>query len=204
MKYHHLDSDEREQIAHLKMKGMSRRAMARLPGRSPLTISRELSRNRYPTDGRDKVFHAGSMARGRRRRARQGSRFDRAQWLEVEALLRRDYSLEQVSGWLARHGPFNISHETVYRHVWADKAAGGTLYQHFRAARKRRRKGNGRHDSRGRLAGKAMIEERPPEAENRTEIGHWEVDTVHGSYKGSLAPHSLLGTRNQREHQGPD
>lgn len=187
MSYRHLNDDERELIAHMKMNGMSKRAMARKLGRSPSTISRELARNRYPNDGSYKVVHAGSMARGRRRRARQGSRFERDQWQEVEALLRLDYSPEQISGWLARHGPFNISHETIYRYVWADKSAGGTLHQHLRGSRKQRRKGYGRKDSRGRLAGKAMIEERPPEAENRTETGHWEVDTVHGSRKGSIA-----------------
>lgn len=32
-----------------------------------------------------------------------------------------------------------------------------------------------------------MIEEKPEEAENRTEIGHWEVDTVHGEEKRSIA-----------------
>lgn len=187
MKYRHLDDEEREQIAHMKMNGKSQRSIARKLGRSPSTISRELGRNRYPTDGSYKVVHAGSMARGRRRRARQGSRFEPIQWLEVESLLRQDYSPEQVSGWLGRHGNFNISHETVYRYVWVDKKAGGDLYQHLRGSRKQRRKGYGQYDSRGRLAGKAMIEERPPEAENRTEIGHWEVDTVHGKGKGSIA-----------------
>src|SRR5437773_1228218 len=32
-----------------------------------------------------------------------------------------------------------LSHETIYRYVWADKRAGGTLYQHLRGARKPRR-----------------------------------------------------------------
>ena len=187
MTYRHLNDDEREQIAHMKMNGKSQRAMARKLGSAPSTISREQARNRYPTDGSYKVVHAGSMARGRRRRPRQGSRFEQIHWLEVEALLRQDYSPEQVSGWLRRHGNFNISHETIYRYVWEDKEAGGTLSQHLRGARKQRRKGYGRYDSRGRLAGKAMIEERPPEAENRTEIGHWEVDTVHGKGKASIA-----------------
>lgn len=76
MKYRQLNDDEREQIAHMKMNGKSFRAMARKLGRAPSTISRELARNRYPTDGSYKVLHAGSMARGRRRRARQGSRFE--------------------------------------------------------------------------------------------------------------------------------
>ena len=57
------------------------------------------------------------MVRGRRRRSCQASRFERSQWLEVEALLQLDYSAEQVSGWLGRHGPFRASHETIYRYI---------------------------------------------------------------------------------------
>jgi IS30 family transposase len=68
-----------------------------------------------------------------------------------------------------------------------DKQAGGTLYRHLRGARKQRRKGYGNYDSRGRLAGKRRIEDRPAEAEGRTEIWHWEVDTVHGQGRGSIA-----------------
>ena len=49
--------------------------IARRLGRSCSTISRELKRNRYPTDGRYRAYHAARMARGRRSRARSGSRF---------------------------------------------------------------------------------------------------------------------------------
>lgn len=31
-----------------------------------------------------------------------------------------------------------------------------------------------------------MIEERPKEADERSEIGHWEVDTVHGKGRSSI------------------
>ena len=163
------------------------REIGRRLGRSASTISREIARNRYPTDGSYKSWHAQRMYQGRRRRARQGSRIEDLEWMEVEALIRQDYSPEQVSGRLRLEGGLRISHETIYRHIWRDKQAGGTLYQHLRGARKRRRKGYGNYDSRGRLAGKRRIEDRPAEAEGRTEIGHWEVDTVHGKGRGSIA-----------------
>lgn len=187
MSYHHLNDEERSQIAWMKASGCSRREIARRLGRAASTISRELRRNRYPTDGCYRAYHAGPMYRGRRRRARQGSRFELLEWLEVEALLRQDYSPEQVSGRLKLTGGPSISHETIYRRIWADKHQGGTLYQHLRGTRKQRRKGYGNYDSRGRLAGKRRIEDRPAEAEGRTEIGHWEVDTVHGRGRGSIA-----------------
>ena len=50
----------------------------------------------------------------------------------------------------------------------------------MRGARKKRRKRYGAYDSRGRLAGKRPIGERPRQAEDRETTGHWEIDTVHG------------------------
>jgi IS30 family transposase len=72
----------------------------------------------------------------------------------------------------------SISHETIYRYVWRDKGRRGMLYTHPRGARKRRRKRYGSYDSRGRLAGKRMISERPVEVEVRDRVGHWEANTV--------------------------
>ena len=40
---------------------------------------------------------------------------------------------------------------------------------------------NGAYDSRGWLAGKRLIGERPAEVETRSHVGHWEADTVAGS-----------------------
>lgn len=92
-------------------------------------------------------------------------------------------SPEQVSGYLKSKGHLSISHETIYRHIWQDKAAGGNLHTHLRRACKRRRKRYGAYDSRGCLAGKRPIDQRPETVNDRTEFGHWEIDLMHG--KGS-------------------
>lgn len=79
---------------------------------------------------------------------------------------------------------FSISHETIYRHVWRDLRQGGTLHLHLRCARKQCRKRYGRYDSRGRLAGKRRIGERPVPVEKRQRIGPWEIDTMMGQSLG--------------------
>ena len=53
--------------------------------------------------------------------------------------------------------------------------------RHLRGSPKQRRKRYGRYDSRGRLAGKRPISERPATAQNRSQVGHLEGDTVIGS-----------------------
>lgn len=101
----------------------------------------------------------------------------------MNALIRKQWSPQQVSGYLRHKRLLRISHETIYRHIWDDKACGGSLYMHLRGARKNCRKRYGRNDSRGRLAGKRHISERPASVQGRRQIGHWEIDTVVG--KGS-------------------
>jgi IS30 family transposase len=101
-------------------------------------------------------------------------------WALVLKLLREKWSPEQIAGWLARHGRLRISHETIYRFIWRNKKRGGSHYTHLRHAGKKRRKRYGSYDSRGRLAGKRRIAERPAAVEAREDVGHWEIDTVLG------------------------
>ena len=52
--------------------------------------------------------------------------------------------------------------------------------------RKYRKRGN-QKDSRGILTGRVGIEKRPKEAEERSEFGHLEVDTIIGkNHKGAI------------------
>jgi IS30 family transposase len=168
-------------LAALRRQGLNQSEIARALGRHRSTVCRELLRNSTKADGRYRAFTAQERTNGRRSRSRRNRRFTAADFALVDELLRRQWSPEQVAGHLSRTGQLLISHETIYRHVWRDKRAGGALYTHLRGARKRRRKRYGAYDSRGRLAGKRMISERPPEVETRDRTGHWEADTVAGS-----------------------
>lgn len=141
-----------------------------------------------------------------------GSQFDGRAWKRVEGLLREDWSPEQVSGYLKKEEELSISHETIYRHIWKDKYYGGILHEHLRGAGKQRRKRYGAYDSRGRLAGKRMIEQRPSGAENRSRLGHWEIDTVMGrsreciltmvERKSGYVEIGMLGDRTVEETNG--
>ena len=168
---------ERYAISILKQRGLSIRA-----------IARELSRNRRPSGRYDPgVAHSYSVAR--RRRSRRNTHFSADEWVLVEHLVSLDWSPEQVSGWLRLHGILSISHETIYLRVWHDKQRGGELWRHLRQATKKRRKRYRSYDSRGRLAGKRHISERPPEVEGRQTTGHWEIDSIMGDDHGR---HSAL------------
>ncbi|MGH8630461.1 MAG: IS30 family transposase [Burkholderiales bacterium] len=192
MLYRQITFAERYTLGLLRQRGLSPAAIARVLGRHRSTIGRELHRNRAHSDGTYRPPLADWYARGRRSRARRNRQFTIATWTRIQTLLREDWSPEQVAGWLRRHRELAISHETIYRYVWADKRAGGTLYQHLRGARKQRRKRYSRYDSRGRLAGKRAITERPGAIEARQELGHWEADTMLGASQAGPCVLSLV------------
>jgi transposase, IS30 family len=194
MSYHQITSGERYRLSALRAQGLSNPQIARAMGRHRSTIWREVRRNAHPTDGRYKVEKANQRANGRRRRSRSHPRFSPQQLSQVWLLIQCKLSPEQVSGYLCRMGRLHISHETIYRHIWHDKRHGGGLHRHLRCAIKRRRKRYGAYDSRGRLANKRMIQERPASVEDRRQPGHWEIDTVMG--KGSR--HCILTVVERR------
>jgi IS30 family transposase len=183
MTYHQITSEERYILAALRKQGFNQSEIARDLGRHRSTICRELKRNSASFDGCYRPSKAIERTAGRRSRSRRNQRFTRENLQHVESLLRQRWSPEQISGRLRAQGALLISHETIYRHVWRDRYLGGSLHTYLRGARKQRRKRYGAYDSRGRLAGKRHISERPAAAEQRSEIGHWEIDTVIG--KGS-------------------
>ena len=180
MTYHHLTAEERILIAAFRSQGWSNPQIARELGRDRTTIWREKQRNASSYDGGYRSARAHEKTLARRKRSRRNSHFERAEMEQVETLLLEKWSPEQISGHLRRTGELKISHETIYRHVWRDLARGGSLHTHLRQALKQRRKRYGRYDSRGRLAGKRMIQERPAAVESRRQTGHWEIDTVMG------------------------
>ena len=184
MNYRQLNAEERSVLAALRRLGLSQAEIARQLGRHRSTVGRELRRNAAPYDGWYRARRAHQRAHARRYRSRRNSQFGPAQWARVEALLAEEWSPEQVAGYLGRRGELAISHETIYRHVWRDRKTGGTLHAHLRGARKNCRKRDGRYDSRGRLAGKRMIGERPAVVARRRQLGHWEIDTMMGESLG--------------------
>jgi len=178
--YHQLSQQERYTITALLISRRTDAEIARQLGRSPSTISRELSRNRSTHDGEYRAEVANSYAVARRRRERRGFRHTAEEWQCVLELLKAKWSPQQISATLKLHGAFRISHETIYQYVWSDRWAKGSVYRNLRIMPKLRRKRRNSKDSRGILPGKRHISQRPAAVETRQEFGHWEGDTVVG------------------------
>ena len=174
MNYAHLGQEERYQIQWLRKGGWSLEAIGSELHRAPSTISRELRRNAPKGDGYDHRA-AQRQAAQRRHAASTLPRIDAARWTTVEARLREDWSPEQIAG----TDEVVISVERIYQHIAADRQRGGTLWQHLRRHKRRRRHRCGTPRERQRFGGR-RIHERPAIVERRDRVGDFEGDTIVG------------------------
>jgi transposase, IS30 family len=104
-----------------------------------------------------------------------------ALWPNVERLLLEKLSPEQVGCRLLAEGRASLSHETIYKYIYSDKANGGTLVSHLRCQKERRKRYGSGKDRRGQLQNRVGIEHRPAIVDTRSRIGDWEGDTVVGA-----------------------
>ena len=189
-----LSLSEREEISRWLSMRCSLRSIARHLGRSPSTVSREVQRN----GGTDRYRAAGSdQAAWDRARRPKLCKLACCPFLRrtVSTLLRRQWSPEQVAGWLKRTYPDDtsrqVSHETIYRSLFiqARGALKKELVAHLRRTRVMRRS---RHhtmktDKHGRITNTVSISERPAGVEDRAVPGHWEGDLLFGSKNSQIA-----------------
>jgi IS30 family transposase len=185
---------EREEISRGLAAHQSARSMARLLGRSPSTVSRELSRNGGYDGYRAALADDKAWVRAlrpKRCKLATNSRLRQA----VTSKLRLNWAPEQVAGWLKRAHPedesYRVSHETIYRSLFvqARGALKKELLGHLRSKRTiRRSKQAGLNgDGRGHIKDLVSIRERPAAVEDRAVPGHWEGDLLAGSENSYIA-----------------
>jgi len=179
LKYSQLTEGERYTILMLRVQNFPASVIATILDRHRSTIYRELNRN-SSNDGRYRVDKASSRTGGRRSRSRRNQQFGDWAFALLKRLLAEKWSPEQISLRLRKEKVLSISYDTIYRYIRKDKQSGGELYKYLRHGQKQLRKGYGHADSRGVLRDKRAISERPTGAENRSRLGHWEIDTVMG------------------------
>lgn len=202
--YSRLSDDEREEISRGLAMGETRVGIARRLGRDPVTISREINRNRSASGYR--AFSAGRRAKGAASSRRGGMRRlvqDGRLRAYVLAGLRKHWSPREIVKRMEMQYPqderMRISHEAIYQYIYILPRGSlkKELIMALRQERKYRRKKGGRkgkaEENRGKIADMLSIEERPKEVEDRIIPGHWEGDLIMGKHK-----RTALGTLVER------
>ena len=189
-----LTLSEREEISRGIAGQQSARSMARLLGRSPSTVSRELSRNGGYDRYRAALADDKAWVRSRRPKRCKLANNPRLRRV-VASKLRLNWAPEQIAGWLKIANPKDecnrVSHETIYRSLFvqARGALKKELLGHLRSRRTiRRSKQAGLNgDGRGQIKDLVSIRERPAAVEDRAVPGHWEGDLLAGSKNSYIA-----------------
>jgi len=179
-RYTHLNQEKRNTLQRMRLQGETLTDIAKAIGVHKSTVSREIHRNMH-FNGNKRYYtpsKAQEKANGRIHKPRRPSPITEQDWAVVDHYIREDYSPEQIAHAVQLPSRQSVSHETIYKHIYANKKAGGHLHQHLRHRTRKRRKRYRSRDSRGRLQGKRLITDRPEHINQRTTIGHWEVDTV--------------------------
>jgi IS30 family transposase len=191
MSYTQPSASERNQVYELRTTtALSMRAIARQLGRDQSTVSRELARNRRE-DGHYLPDSAQQKMQVRRQQSKTAfSCVSEICIFEIKERLKQYHSPEQIAGRLKRERGARISHETIYQMIYADHEGLKVYQRYLRQGRGKRRRRGGCNSTRGKIPGRVGIEHRPAIADAKTEIGHWESDTmIGGNHQGVIVTH---------------
>ena len=189
-----LDLSERELISRGIAADRSIRQIAADIGRAPSTVSREIARHGGRSRYRASEADTRAWESSRRPKPCRLASRPRLRW-EVARKLKRNWSPEQISGWLKGTFPddkdMHLSHETIYRSLFiqARGVLKKELIEHLREVRTMRRaRSRGAYiENRGKIADAVSIRQRPAEVEDRAVPGHWEGDLLSGSNNTHIA-----------------
>jgi IS30 family transposase len=197
----HLAEADRIHIADRLREKASLRTIAAELGRSPSTISREVRRNRHPTNGQYRPHAAQARADARRPRPKPGKIGQSPELRDfIQRHLELRWSPEQICQALrarfADRPEMHVVHETIYQALYVQGR--GELRRELTRALRTGRTMRRPHRQSARRQPRmsrdmVMISERPAEVADRAVPGHWEGDLIIGK-----AHKSAIGTLVER------
>lgn len=196
-KFNHLRPEQRYQIEALLETGTSQSEIANILGVHKSTVSRELKRNKVPK-GPFSKYYSGRVAHnryvGRQRLKPKMIRFTEEMKQQARIWLKDDkLSPELICAQWRKKGQPSVSHESIYKWIWAAKKSrhrdlvqDRDLYRNLRHGKRRRKRGNYKH-TRGNIKHRTPIDQRPGLVDLRERLGDVEVDLMMGKdHKSAL------------------
>jgi IS30 family transposase len=182
-----LTQDDRIAIADGLHAGRDAKVIAAGIGKSFQTVYREITRNSKP-DGTYQPWFAHNQALQRRKRPKQ-TKIDKSPALRkvVRAKLKRKWSPQQISRFLARshhaRPQMRVCPETIYRALFAGQL--GRKDGMLRTGRSRRKPHRRGAAVPNKIKNMKLLDQRPLEVRDRAVPGHWEGDLIIGRQMGS-------------------
>ena len=172
--------EERVRIEAMAQAGVGAAEAARRLGRHPVTVQRELGRNKGPGGYGAEAAQAGSCARAARPKAPELARDAELAAAVCERLAQR-WPPPPISADLGALG-LRVCAETIYRACYDRTGRRGLAERSWthlpRQHRRRKPRGRTEQAKRSALGEFRPLAERPAEADTRAEPGHWEGDLI--------------------------
>ncbi len=188
--YTHLNAEERLLIQRMRKMRKSQREIAELLGRNPSTISREIRRN-IQNGARSYCGRWGQILSDKRKSYQylRGRKIHGELEDKICEKLMLYWSPKQISGWLKKEEGLEISHESIYRYIYANSERHEQFKPFLRQGRKLRRKRYGSGQRHSPIPNRIPIENRPAVVDLKERIGDWECDTLIGAnHLGAFVP----------------
>ena len=192
MNHKHFTILERENILKFIAQDLSKAEIARRLKRHRSNIGREIKRNLI--HGEYSPFKADRAYKKRKQKCGSKNILKNSVLLiDIQKKLEEGWTPEQISERAKLDKLYSVSFKTIYRAIKIGILPEGTVKLLPRKGKVRK---NGVKEKRGNIPDKKMIEERQQEANERSEIGHYESDTIVGKdHKGAIMTYVCRKTR---------
>lgn len=197
LRYKHFAKDERNELAILLKKGYSLRNIARVLGRSPASVSREVKRNNVKGEYvPDKAQHKAYVKRLYSKY--QGMKIRENQFLAnyICEKIKLGWSPERISGRLRLETGYPISFKAVYKYLYHNPF-GWPLVRYLKYKGKKRKKKS--ESKLGEIIkNRVFIGQRPKVINQRLRYGDFEADTMGKSKEASSETLAVVRERKSR------
>ncbi len=174
--YKHFSEKERGKLYAMVKSKLSVAKMAKFLNRDRSSIYRELKRNNLENGYLPGSAHL--KAQSRRKQNRQKITPGSPLYNYILSKLKKGWSPEQIAGRLrVSKKPYYVCHETIYQYIYKNGPE-NKWYQYLLRSKLHRGKRRGRKLSSRKYINIRLIDERPKDIEKRSNIGHWEGDTI--------------------------
>lgn len=199
--FRQLTDEKRWELLALLREGCSMRECARRLGVNVSTVSREISGKSADVAGGRMYLpdHAVLVTKGRRSKCHPHIKMNDPVFRKLIIIeIQKGRSPEVIAGRLKReHGRHVIGVETLYKFIYESEIGKrDRLYEYLPRGKKKRTKKYGRKGHKCRLEGRVFIEARSQAANQRSELGHWETDSVLCKYRDAI---NVLAERMSRK-----
>ena len=179
MSYTHFTLSERFCLQEFLKEGKSFREIAKLMGRSPSTISREVKRNFSKKKKQYNAWRATILYIIRRRKCvrKPAIQKDTKLYALIKKCLEKYWSPELTADYCRKQG-YPISFSTIYVAVKSGLFSNISPKTHFRRKGKKKHAKHGNHAT---IHPERTIHDRPSIVNERLRLGDWEGDTVCGA-----------------------